>query len=110
MDQSVRQEILLNLEQETDLDDTQRELLIQVVEDYEQEVTDLMTSAMGNQPQSDPADLMDEVLQDFMDRGRLDGKAEFLWDPSDEVWGDITQCESTLTYTFQLWMLAEWCQ
>jgi len=110
MDQAVRQEILLNLEQETDLDDTQRELLIQVVEDYEQEVRDLMTRAMGNQPQSDPADLMDEVLQDLMDRGRLDGKASFLWDPSDEVWGDISQCESQLTYTFQLWMLAEWSQ
>jgi len=110
MDQAVRQEILLNLEQETDLNDTQRELLIQVVEDYEEEVRDLMERSMRNQPHADASDLIDEVLEDLMDRGRLDGKAEFLWDPSHEVWGDITQCESQLTYTLGVWMHIEWDQ
>jgi hypothetical protein len=108
MDQAVRQEILLNLEQETDLNDTQRELLIQVVEEHETEVRDLVEAAQKANPDKDTSDLLDAVLQDLKDQGLLDGKGKVLEDPEHEIWKDTDQCQKQLEYAFTLWVFAEW--
>ena len=107
MDKAVRQEILLELEQDTDLTDADREMLIDEVEECEEVVHAYMTTAMKAQPETDPEELVEKVLCDLVMDGKLDGRSAVLQDPEHEVWRDPDQCENQFLYTLQIWMHRE---
>ena len=107
MDKAVRQEILLELEQDTDLTDVDRSMLIEEVEECEEVVRAYMTGAMKAQPETDPEELVEKVLCDLVMDEKLDGRSAVLQDPDHEIWRDPLECEKQFLYTLQTWMYRE---
>ena len=108
MDQAVRDELLDALQENKDLDEEDCRILVDIVERYEPEVRELMHTAMDEDNDEAVDEAILSVMEDLVNRGRLDGKSEFLWNPDHKRWKCMIQCDSMLQEAFTTWMEIEW--
>jgi len=108
MDQAVRDDLLDALREDKDLDEEDCRILVDIVERYEAEIRELMHTAMDEDNDEAVDEAIQSVMEDLVNRGRLDGKSEFLWNPDHKRWKDMIQCDSMLQEAFTTWMEIEW--
>ena len=108
MDQAVKEDLLDALQEDEDLEEEDRRILVDIIERYDPEVRELMQTAMDEDNDEAVDEAIESVMEDLVSRGLLDGKAEFLWNPEHKRWKDIIQCDSMLQDAFMTWMEIEW--
>jgi hypothetical protein len=94
-----------------DLTDEDRRLLVKIVEEQDSTIKEILRAIcagyMRSGKQIDQFD-SDDMINDLMTTGLLNGKNNPLYDPEHKKWSDTQICDKTLQYTIGGYLLIKY--